>query len=67
MMMVYVPGAKLLHGADLVQPLPDGGFFSTEYIAELVAAVRREHLEVETVFAMHAGAIAWSKLESAAR
>jgi hypothetical protein len=62
MMMVYAPGHRLLYGADLVQPMPDGSFFSKQYIAELVAAVRREHLAVETVYAMHAGATPWTRL-----
>ena len=65
MMMVYFPERKLLYGSDLVQQVPDGSFWNVQYIAELAAAVRRERLAVETVFAMHAEPIPWSSVVDA--
>jgi hypothetical protein len=63
MLMVYLPDRQLLYGSDLVQgPLPDGSFFMPQYLSELMDAARRERLSVNTVFAMHAGPIPWTKI-----
>lgn len=61
MIMIYAPNLKVLYGADLVQPLPSGGFFMPEYITELRDAAKREKLDVERVFAIHAPPIDWRK------
>lgn len=62
MIMVYAPQLKVLYGADLVQPLPKGGFFMPQYISELRDAAAREKLDVERVFAMHAPPLEWKKV-----
>lgn len=65
MVMAYFPGRKLLYASDLVQPQGDE-FFNPVYLTELVAAVAREKLAVDTVFAMHAGPTPWTKVVAAA-
>jgi hypothetical protein len=60
MMAAYIPGLKLLYGSDLVQHLPNGSFASPGYLAEIRQMVEREHLEVKTIFAMHATPIPWT-------
>ena len=65
MMMVYWPDHHLLYGSDLVQPMPTGGFFMPEYLTELMGAAAREHLDVQTVFAMHSGPVTWNDLTAA--
>lgn len=60
MLMVYMPANRLLYGSDLIQPMPDGSLFFTEYPDELRMAVEREKLSVDTVFAMHATPRPWS-------
>jgi hypothetical protein len=62
MIMIYAPQLKVLYGADLIQPLPTGGFFMPQYIAELKQAADRERLEVERVFAIHAPPLEWKKV-----
>lgn len=62
MIMIYVPQLKVLYGADLIQPLPKGGFFMPQYISELRDAVRRENLDVERVFAIHSPPFDWKKV-----
>jgi hypothetical protein len=60
MMAAYIPGLKLLYGSDLVQHLPNGSFASPGYLAEIRQMVEREHLEVKTIFAMHATPSPWT-------
>jgi hypothetical protein len=56
MMMIYLPEHHLLYGSDLVQGAqPDGSFYMPQYLSELMGAVKREGLIVDTVFAMHTG------------
>ncbi|MDX5421718.1 MAG: hypothetical protein LPK14_05640 [Hymenobacteraceae bacterium] len=62
MMMVYFPEHRLLYASDLVQLMRDGSFFQPAYVAEVVAAVKREGLQVKRVFAMHTGVIPYSRL-----
>jgi hypothetical protein len=62
MIMIYAPKLKVLYGADLIQPLPKGGFFMPQYITELRDAVAREKLDVERVFAIHAPLLEWKKV-----
>jgi hypothetical protein len=59
MIMIYAPQLKVLYGADLIQPLPRGGFFMPQYITELRDAAEREKLDVERVFAMHSPLFEW--------
>jgi hypothetical protein len=65
MLMVYFPEHHLLYGSDLVQGGQGGGFFMPQYLTELNDAVKREGLQVNTVFAMHAPAIEWTKFTEA--
>jgi hypothetical protein len=53
MLLAYLPGRRLLYASDLLQKMPDGSFFTVEYPLEVAEAVRRERLDVDTVFAMH--------------
>lgn len=59
MMMIYFPKRRLLYGSDLLQKVPNGFFFPS-YPKELAAAVARENLQVETVFAEHLGPTPWT-------
>lgn len=66
MMMVYLPEHQLLYASDLVQgPGPDGSFFMPQYLSELMDAVKRERLTVNSVFAMHTGPTPWIKITEA--
>lgn len=66
MLMVYLPEHQLLYGSDLVQGLQaDGSFFMPQYLSELMDAVKREGLGINTVFAMHTLPIPWTKLTAA--
>jgi hypothetical protein len=67
MIMIYAPNLKVIYGADLVQPLPGGGFFMPQYISELRDAVMREGLVVEKVFAIHSPPLEWSKVLDAVK
>ncbi|MBS1702773.1 MAG: hypothetical protein JST12_14005 [Armatimonadetes bacterium] len=58
MMMIYFPERRLLYGSDLLQKTATGFFFAS-YPKELAAAVAREGLAVETVFAEHLGPTPW--------
>lgn len=58
MMMAYFPERRLLYGSDLLQKTSTGFFFPS-YPKELAAAVRRENLGVDTVFAEHLGPTPW--------
>ena len=60
--MIYAPQLKVLYGADLIQPLPTGGFFMPQYITELRDAAEREKLDVERVFAIHSPPFEWRKV-----
>ncbi|HXT17585.1 MAG TPA: hypothetical protein VN706_18225 [Gemmatimonadaceae bacterium] len=66
MLMAYFPGHKLLYGADLVfmnrsaDGQPAAGFLETE-ATDLVNAVARERLDVDSVFCVqNYGPFAWS-------
>lgn len=62
MTMVYFPEHKLLYASDLIQKNSDGSFFQKAYLAELVAAIEKNRLEVKQVFAMHTGLIPISEI-----
>ncbi len=65
MQMVYFPVHRLLYASDLVQRRPNGSFFAPQYLSEIMSAVEREKLAVESVFAMHTNRIAWSEVTAA--
>jgi glyoxylase-like metal-dependent hydrolase (beta-lactamase superfamily II) len=69
-MMVYFPEHKLLYGSDAFQKLPDGKYFYPQTVSEVVAAVDRERLVVETFFMMHMALTPWQdalKVQQAAQ
>jgi hypothetical protein len=59
MMMAFLPGAGVLYASDLYQSGRNG---PPEYAWEVADAVRREHLEVKTMFAMHSDPAPWQSL-----
>src|SRR5205807_6709599 len=63
-MMVYFPEDKLLYGSDPFQ-LDEHGYFYPQTVWELVHAVEREKLAVDTFFMMHVGPTPWSDLPKA--
>ena len=63
-MMVYFPEHKLLYGSDPFQW--DGEkYFYPQTVWELMHAVEREKLVVDTFFMMHIGPTKWSELPKA--
>jgi hypothetical protein len=61
MLMAYFPEHHLLYGSDLLQKQGDGFFFPA-YPKELVEAVCREKLDVQTVFAEHLLPTPWKTI-----
>jgi len=59
MMMAFLPGPGILYASDLYQ-IGQGG--PPEYAWEVADAVRREKLDVRTVFAMHSDPAPWQSL-----
>jgi hypothetical protein len=53
--MVYFPQHKLLYASDTLALNADHTLYDPELMHEVVQAVAREHLEVNTVYAMHEG------------
>ena len=60
--MVYFPGHKLLYASDTLSLNDDGSLYDPELMREVMQAVKREGLEVTTVFAMHQGPTPWSQV-----
>ena len=60
--MVYFPQYKLLYASDTLQMSADHTLFDPQMMHEVVQAVAREHLQVDTVYAMHAGPTPWSEV-----
>lgn len=58
MMMVYFPEHKLLYASDLYQP----GNSQKHYTYEVIQAVEREKIEVESVFAMHSPVVKYADI-----
>lgn len=67
MMMIYFPDCKTLYTSDLVQKMPDGSFFQDQYISEIDEAVKRENLDVKTMFGMHLMPTDYFELTNAVR
>ena len=65
--MVYFPEHKLLYASDTLSLNDDGSLYDPELMREVMQAVKREGLEVTTVFAMHQGPTPWSQIESLLR
>jgi hypothetical protein len=60
--MVYFPERRLLYASDTLVLNADGTLYDPEMMQEVEAAVDREHLAVDTVFAMHQSPTPWSKV-----
>jgi len=58
--MVYFPQHKLLYASDTLALNDDHTLYEPELMHEVVQAVAREHLDVNTVYAMHEGQTPWS-------
>jgi glyoxylase-like metal-dependent hydrolase (beta-lactamase superfamily II) len=60
--MVYFPEHRLLYASDTLVLNEDGSLYDPELMREVIQAVKREGLKVETVFAMHQGPTPWSQV-----
>ena len=60
--LVYFPQHHLLYASDTLALNDDGSLYDPELMYEVAAAVARENLQVETVFAMHQGPIPWTQV-----
>jgi hypothetical protein len=60
--MVYFPEHHLLYASDTLALNDDGSLYDPELMHEVVQAVERENLKVDTVFAMHQGPMPWDKV-----
>ena len=60
--MVYFPEHHILYASDTLALNNDGSLYDPELMREVAAAVKREGLEVTTVFAMHQGPTPWSQV-----
>jgi len=58
--MVYFPERRLLYASDTLVLNPDKTLYDPELMYEVRQAVEREHLAVDTVYAMHQGPARWS-------
>jgi hypothetical protein len=62
--MVYFPERRLLYASDTLVINPDKTLYDPELMYEVQQAVEREHLAVDTVYAMHQGPARWSDVVS---
>ncbi|MEP6546248.1 MAG: MBL fold metallo-hydrolase [Gammaproteobacteria bacterium] len=60
--MVYFPEHHLLYASDTLALNDDGSLYDPELMYEVAQAVKRENLIVDTVFAMHQGAMPWGQV-----
>jgi hypothetical protein len=60
--MVYFPAHRLLYASDTLALNDDGSLYDPELMREVLDAVKREGLEVITVFAMHQGPLPWAQV-----
>jgi hypothetical protein len=60
--MVYFPQSRLLYASDTLVLQDDGTLYDPQLMYEVIQAVRRANLEVETVFAMHQGPKPWNQV-----
>jgi hypothetical protein len=61
--MVYFPQQKLLYASDTLVLNPDKTLYDPELVYEVAQAVAREHLQVDTVYAMHEGPTSWAQVQ----
>lgn len=60
--MVYFPEQHLLYASDTLVINDDNTLYDPELMNEVVQAVKRESIEVDSVFAMHQGPTPWTKV-----
>jgi hypothetical protein len=60
--MVYFPEQRLLYASDTLALNDDGSLYDPELMHEVVQAVKRENLKVDTVFAMHQAPMPWNQV-----
>jgi glyoxylase-like metal-dependent hydrolase (beta-lactamase superfamily II) len=60
--MVYFPESRLLYASDTLAMNGDGTLYDPELMLEVVQAVKRANLKVDTVFAMHQGPMPWDQI-----
>jgi hypothetical protein len=60
--MVYFPEFRLLYASDTLALNQDGSLYDPELMSEVAQAVKRENLNVGTVFAMHQEPMPWDKV-----
>lgn len=59
---IWWPAHRLLYTSDLFTVTPDGSIFLPQYLDETRDLVRREQLDVKTIFGMHYGPTDWQAL-----
>lgn len=68
MLMTYIPSARMLHTAEMVQPLgPAGEMLFPESLLEIDQAVRDAGIPVETIIGMHMSPTSWRRVSEAVR
>jgi len=60
--MVYFPQQKLLYASDTLVLNADHTLYDPDLMYEVTQAVAREHLQVDTVYAMHEGPTPWEQV-----
>jgi glyoxylase-like metal-dependent hydrolase (beta-lactamase superfamily II) len=60
--MVYFPGRHLLYASDTLVMNGNHTLYDPQLMHEVRQAVEREHLAVDTVYAMHEGPTAWKEV-----
>ena len=61
--MVYFPQYKLLYASDTLALNDDHTLYDPDLMYEVSQAVAREHLQVDTVYAMHQGPTPWADVQ----
>jgi hypothetical protein len=61
--MVYFPQQKLLYASDTLALNADKTLYDPDLMYEVAQAVAREHLQVDTVYAMHEGPTPWALVQ----
>jgi hypothetical protein len=60
--MVYFPQQKILYASDTLVLNADHTLYDPDLMYEVTQAVAREHLQVDTVYAMHEGPTPWEQV-----
>jgi hypothetical protein len=61
--MVYFPQQKLLYASDTLSLNADKTLYDPDLMYEVTQAVAREHLQIDTVYAMHEGPTPWVEVQ----